>query len=89
MGVGCTRRHIHCSREFTTKNHQQLNEYGAHHGIWKSWWNKHKAFANKCDGRTFAQVLKQSNAQTQIGVANNVSHNVSLQNERKKKIVIV
>ena len=43
-----------------------VDEYQASQDIWKRWWNKNKAFANRCDDRTFAQVLKQSKAQKQI-----------------------
>ena len=66
MDVGGTRHHIHQTKTFLTTDTQKVKEYKTTPGTWQTWWNIHKAFANKCDGRTFTQVLSQTKARKQL-----------------------
>ena len=49
--------HIHNDRYVWSK--QGKTEYAAHKSKWSRWWHTFKAFNNKRDGRTFAQVVRQ------------------------------
>ena len=80
MDVGGTRYHIHQAKTFVTKDSQKVKEYQATPGIWQTWWNIHKAFANKRDGRTFAQVLSQNKACKQLSQIHKVTCEVSHKN---------
>ena len=88
MGVVGTRHHTHHEKTFVTADTQKVKEYQATPESWQSWWNINKAFVNKRDGRTFAQVLKQSKAQKQLPLIDKVicdsSHkNLTVQDHRK------
>ena len=84
MDVGGIRHRIHHSREFTTKDIPKSKEYQVDKNIWKKWWNVNKAFANTCDDRTFAQVLKQSQGQKQSVVTNKVKSDLSYKNSKQR-----
>ena len=49
--------HIHSDRYVWSK--QGKLEYAVHRNQWSRWWHTSKAFQNKRDGRTFAEVVKQ------------------------------
>ena len=49
--------HIHSDRYVWSK--QGKLEYAVHRNQWSKWWHTSKAFQNKRDGRTFAEVVKQ------------------------------
>ena len=66
------RFHIHCDRYVWSK--QGKLEYAVHKNQWSRWWHTSKAFQNKHDGRTFAEVVKQPLQRSRL-LDTQISHN--------------
>ena len=75
--------HIHRDRYIWSK--QGKREYATHKTQWSRWWHTSKAFHNKRDGRTFAEVVKQPAETSGSLHTRTVSNNVQLQLPRSHK----
>ena len=73
MDVPPSRKCIHNTRWFFATNPNRLSEYDVPRKVWANWTNKVKAYANMCDGSSYAQVLKNSLPWTYQSESRNVS----------------